>query len=72
MSVTPGLGKQRLRKVAVVPTMNVRNKHAVIIVTTCNDIMLNKGRIALKRVEDAKLMTFDDYVNLRYLIGISA
>ena len=32
---------------AVVPTMNVRNKHAVIIVTTCNDIILNKGRMAL-------------------------
>ena len=49
--IIPGddLGKHKLRKVAVVPTKNVRNKQEAIIVNTCSPSKSISGSTALKK-----------------------
>lgn len=42
------LGKHSDRKVAVVPTINVRKRHAAIMVTTCKPIKSTSGTRALE------------------------
>ena len=51
--IIPGddLGKHKLRKVAVVPTKNVRNKQDAIIVNTCSPSISISGSTALKKIK---------------------